>query len=80
MVKVLTGKPILQKTALKAVVLAHHERGFEKGALVKQFEYIYDNDLIEEDGFIAWENDVHDQCPGRNQALLQVCLIIVGNH
>ena len=61
-------------------MLAHHERGFEKGALVKQFEYIYDNDLIEEDGFIAWENDVHDQCPGRNQALLQVCLIIVGNH
>jgi len=70
--KLLYGKAKLQNDALKVVVLAHYERGLIKGALVRQFEYLYDNDIIEEEGFMLWESDVHDQTPGRQKALLQV--------
>ena len=70
--KTLYGKAKLQNEALKAVVLAHNERGLIKGALLRQFEYLYDHDIIEEEGFLVWEGDVHDQTPGRQKALLQV--------
>ena len=62
----------MQREALRGVVLAWSERGSVKGALVKQFDYLYENDIIEEEAFNLWENDVHDQTPGRQKALLQV--------
>ena len=74
LVKLLNGKLKLQNDALKAVILAHNERGLVKGALVKQFTYLYDDDIIEEEAFLLWEKDVHDQTPGRQKALLQVML------
>ena len=37
------------------------------------FVTLYDLEIIEEDAFISWKEDVNDQHPGKGQALFQVC-------
>lgn len=84
--KLLRTKPKIQCATLKAVVLAHNERGMQKvnafflatcsnifkDHLLKQFILLYDEDIVEEDGFLLWEKDIHDQTPGRQKGLEQV--------
>ncbi|CBY22960.1 unnamed protein product [Oikopleura dioica] len=72
LVKLLRTKPKVQCAALKAVVLAHNERGMQKDQLLKQFVLLYDEDIVEEDGFLLWEKDIQDQTPGRQKSLEQV--------
>ncbi|CAG5099086.1 Oidioi.mRNA.OKI2018_I69.XSR.g16237.t1.cds [Oikopleura dioica] len=72
LVKLLRTKPKIQCATLKAVVLAHNERGMQKDHLLKQFILLYDEDIVEEDGFLLWEKDIHDQTPGRQKGLEQV--------
>jgi len=44
----------------------------QKDQLLKQFVLLYDEDIVEEDGFLLWEKDIQDQTPGRQKSLEQV--------
>ena len=68
----LVGKIDAQVECLKVVVNAHIERGLPKGALLKQFYDLYHDDVIDEDSFLRWEGDIHDQTPKRAEALKDV--------
>ena len=70
--KILDRKTQLIETQLECVrtiVNAHIERGLPKGALIKEFHDLYDEELIHEETFLKWESDIHDQTPLRQQAL-----------
>lgn len=41
-----------------------------KGVWEAAFMKLYDKDIIEEDAFIAWKDDVSDKTPGKQTALL----------
>ena len=58
-----------QLECVRTVVNAHIERGLPKGALIKEFHDLYDEELIHEESFLKWESDIHDQTPARQQAL-----------
>ena len=41
--------------------------------LLRMFVMLYDLEIIEEDAFISWKEDVNDEHPGKGRALFQVC-------
>ena len=43
------------------------------GMLLRLFSYLYDMDVIEEESFFKWKEDVPQEFPGKGQALFQVC-------
>ncbi len=45
---------------------------FNSGLLLRMFVTLYDLEIIEEDAFISWKEDVNDQHPGKGRALFQV--------
>ena len=47
------------------------------GLLLRLFSYWYDMDVIEEEAFIKWKEDLSQQYPGKGQALFQVSIIII---
>ena len=63
-----------QLECVRTIVNAHIERGLPKGALIKQFHDLYDEELIHEETFLKWEADIHDQTPQRQQALDHVSI------
>ena len=42
------------------------------GLLLRLFSYWYDMDVIEEEAFMKWKEDLSQQYPGKGQALFQV--------
>lgn len=36
---------------------------------------LYDFEIIEEDAFISWKEDVNDEHPGKGRALFQVSIL-----
>ena len=46
--------------------------GVVLGLLLRIFSYWYDMDVIEEESFFKWKEDVHQQYPGKGLALFQV--------
>ena len=42
------------------------------GLLLRLFSYLYDMDVIEEECFFKWKEDVSQEFPGKGQALFQV--------
>ena len=42
------------------------------GLLLRIFSYWYDMDVIEEESFFKWKEDVPQEFPGKGQALFQV--------
>ena len=47
------------------------------GLLLRLFSYWYDMDVIEEEAFIKWKEDLSQQYPGKGQALFQVSIILL---
>ena len=45
---------------------------FNLGLLLRMFVTLYDLEIIEEDAFISWKEDVNEQHPGKGRALFQV--------
>lgn len=45
--------------------------------LLRYFVNFYDMEIIEEEGFLAWKEDISQEFPGKGKALFQVGLIIV---
>ena len=41
------------------------------GLLLRLFSYLYDMDVIEEECFFKWKEDVSQEFPGKGQALFQ---------
>ena len=42
--------------------------------LLRMFMGLYDLDMIDEEAFIKWKEDVNDTHPGKGKALFQVIL------
>ncbi|XP_062317744.1 eukaryotic translation initiation factor 4 gamma 2b isoform X2 [Osmerus eperlanus] len=78
----LACKPVLQKflhdhtqlqvSALYALQVHCHASDFPKGMLLRYFVNFYDMEIIEEESFLAWKEDITQEFPGKGKALFQV--------
>ncbi|CAL1296001.1 unnamed protein product [Larinioides sclopetarius] len=64
--------PDLQLVALYALQVHCYNYGFPKGMLLRWFMMFYDQEIIEEEAFLKWKEDVNDEYPGKGKALFQV--------
>ena len=44
--------------------------------LLRFFVHFYDMEIIEEEAFLAWKEDITQEFPGKGKALFQVNLIV----
>jgi translation initiation factor 4G len=70
--KYLVDKSSLQLTAIYALQTFAHEHNSPKGLLLRWFINMYDMEIIDEDAFLKWKEEVNDVHPGKGQALFQV--------
>ncbi|XP_060733730.1 eukaryotic translation initiation factor 4 gamma 2b [Tachysurus vachellii] len=78
----LSFKPVMQKflhdhtdlqvSALYALQVHCNTYSFPKGMLLRYFVHFYDMEIIEEDAFLAWKEDITQEFPGKGKALFQV--------
>ncbi|TRY97441.1 hypothetical protein DNTS_033828 [Danionella cerebrum] len=78
----LSFKPVMQKflhdhvelqvSALYALQVHCNTHGFPKGMLLRCFVNFYDMEIIEEEAFLAWKEDIAQEFPGKGKALFQV--------
>lgn len=47
------------------------------GMLLRWFHNLYDLEVIEEESFMKWKEDISDDYPGKGNALFQVCKLLV---
>ncbi|GIX77927.1 eukaryotic translation initiation factor 4 gamma 2 [Caerostris extrusa] len=64
--------PDLQLVALYSLQVHCYNSGFPKGMLLRWFMMFYDLEVIEEEAFLKWKEDVNDEYPGKGKALFQV--------
>jgi translation initiation factor 4G len=57
---------------LYALQLIAYKANFPKELLLRLFVYSYDLDIIEEDAYFKWKEDLSDDIPGKGKALFQV--------
>lgn len=62
----------LQVTAVYSLQAHCHVLGFPKGLLLRWFMALYDLEVVEEEAFLQWKEDLTDAYPGKGQALFQV--------
>uniref|UniRef100_A0A4W5P3J4 Eukaryotic translation initiation factor 4 gamma 2 n=1 Tax=Hucho hucho TaxID=62062 RepID=A0A4W5P3J4_9TELE len=62
----------LQVSALYALQVHCNAKAFPKGMLLRYFVYFYDMEIIEEEAFLAWKEDITQEFPGKGKALFQV--------
>jgi translation initiation factor 4G len=65
-------KSSLQLMALYALQSYCFGLNFPKGMLLRWFLMLYDLEIIEEEVFIKWKEDINDEYPGKGKALFQV--------
>ena len=46
----------------------------DTGMLLRWFIALYDLEVVEEEAFLAWKEDLAQEFPGKGKALFQVCL------
>uniref|UniRef100_A0AAY4DNV8 Eukaryotic translation initiation factor 4 gamma 2 n=1 Tax=Denticeps clupeoides TaxID=299321 RepID=A0AAY4DNV8_9TELE len=78
----LAFKPVMQKflhdhtdlqvSALYALQVHCNTFSFPKGMLLRYFVNFYDMEIIEEEAFLAWKEDITQEFPGKGKALFQV--------
>ncbi|XP_069549537.1 eukaryotic translation initiation factor 4 gamma 2a [Brachyistius frenatus] len=78
----LVFKPVMQKflhdhidlqvSALYALQVHCNTKAFPKGMLLRYFVNLYDMEIIEEEAFLSWKEDVTQEYPGKGKALFQV--------
>ncbi|XP_072320773.1 eukaryotic translation initiation factor 4 gamma 2a isoform X2 [Eucyclogobius newberryi] len=78
----LSFKPVMQKFlhdhvelqvgALYALQVQCNSKGFPKGMLLRYFVHFYDLEIIEEEAFLSWKEDITQDYPGKGKALFQV--------
>lgn len=62
----------LQVTVLHSLQAFCHDLNFPKGMLLRWFVMLYDLEILEEDAFLKWKEDLTDTTPGKGKALFQV--------
>lgn len=62
----------LQIIAIYALQVFNYTNNFPKGMLLRWFMYLYDLEIVEEEAFIAWQEDINHDYPGKGKALFQV--------
>lgn len=62
----------LQVTAVYALQVFCYSLEFPKGMLLRWFVNLYDLEIVEEEAFLKWREDVTDIYPGKGKALFQV--------
>uniref|UniRef100_A0A8C6Q740 Eukaryotic translation initiation factor 4 gamma 2 n=1 Tax=Nothobranchius furzeri TaxID=105023 RepID=A0A8C6Q740_NOTFU len=72
MQKFLHNHTELQVSALYALQVHCNANGFPKGMLLRYFVNFYDMEIIEEEAFLAWKEDITQEFPGKGKALFQV--------
>uniref|UniRef100_A0A3Q2P1I2 Eukaryotic translation initiation factor 4 gamma 2 n=1 Tax=Fundulus heteroclitus TaxID=8078 RepID=A0A3Q2P1I2_FUNHE len=78
----LSFKPVLQKflhdhinlqvSALYALQVHCNTKSFPKGMLLRYFVNLYDMEIVEEEAFLSWKEDITEEFPGKGKALFQV--------
>uniref|UniRef100_A0A8C6SU23 Eukaryotic translation initiation factor 4 gamma 2 n=1 Tax=Neogobius melanostomus TaxID=47308 RepID=A0A8C6SU23_9GOBI len=78
----LSFKPVMQKflhdhvdlqvSGLYALQVHCNSKGFPKGMLLRYFVHLYDMEIIEEEAFLSWKEDITQEYPGKGKALFQV--------
>ncbi|CAJ1049656.1 eukaryotic translation initiation factor 4 gamma 2%2C partial [Xyrichtys novacula] len=78
----LSFKPVMQKFlhdhidlqvgALYALQVHCNAKSFPKGMLLRYFVNFYDMEIIEEEAFLSWKEDITQEYPGKGKALFQV--------
>ncbi|XP_053368677.1 eukaryotic translation initiation factor 4 gamma 2a [Clarias gariepinus] len=78
----LAFKPVMQKflhehlelqvSALYALQVHCNVKAFPKGMLLRFFVNFYDMEIIEEEAFLLWKEDITQEFPGKGKALFQV--------
>lgn len=62
----------LQLSAVYALQVFCHDLGFPKGLLLRSFVNFYELDIMDEQAYLKWKEDVNDSLPGKGKALFQV--------
>uniref|UniRef100_A0A7N6A8W0 Eukaryotic translation initiation factor 4 gamma 2 n=1 Tax=Anabas testudineus TaxID=64144 RepID=A0A7N6A8W0_ANATE len=62
----------LQVGALYALQVHCNTKAFPKGMLLRYFVNFYDMEIIEEEAFLSWKEDITQEYPGKGKALFQV--------
>ncbi|XP_006819166.1 eukaryotic translation initiation factor 4 gamma 2-like [Saccoglossus kowalevskii] len=62
----------IQLSALYALQVHCYNNGFPKGMLLRFFVYFYDMEVVEEEVFLKWKEDINDNYMGKGKALFQV--------
>lgn len=65
-------KSVLQVSVLYALQVFCHSHNFPKGMLLRMFVLLYDTEVVEEEAFLKWKEDVSEKHPGKGKALFQV--------
>lgn len=65
-------QPALQLVALYSLQSHFYSLQFPRGQLLRWFMALYDKEIIEEEAFLNWKEDLTDAYPGKGQALFQV--------
>ncbi|XP_055378882.1 eukaryotic translation initiation factor 4 gamma 2 [Condylostylus longicornis] len=68
----LTGDTQLQLIAVYALQVFCYNARFPKGMLCRWFKNLYESNVIEEEAFFRWKEEVTDEYPGKGTALFQV--------
>lgn len=68
----LQDRPDLQMITVYALQVFCYSLQFPKGMLRRWFVYLYDLELVEEEAFMKWKEDLTDAYPGKGKALFQV--------
>lgn len=68
-------QPALQLVAVYSLQVHFYAMQFPKGQLLRWFRALYDLEIVEEEAFLKWKEDVTDAYPGKGQALFQVSSI-----
>lgn len=66
----------LQVTVLHSLQAFCHGLNFPKGMLLRWFVLLYDLEILEEDAFLKWKEDLSDVAPGKGKALFQVTMLV----
>uniref|UniRef100_A0A672PWB3 Eukaryotic translation initiation factor 4 gamma 2 n=1 Tax=Sinocyclocheilus grahami TaxID=75366 RepID=A0A672PWB3_SINGR len=72
MQKFLHNHADLQVGALYALQVHCNANTFPKGMLLRYFVNFYDMEIIEEEAFLKWKEDISQEFPGKGKALFQV--------
>ncbi|XP_060532495.1 eukaryotic translation initiation factor 4 gamma 2 [Cylas formicarius] len=68
----LRDKSSLQLVALYSLQMHFYTLGFPRGQLLRWFVALYNLEIVDEEAFINWKEDVTDAYPGKGKALFQV--------